>query len=119
MNKKRRVAQTKSKKRKDTLKMRERVVRLAEGGVHAAPKPVRTKYELEETVPAPPAKEPKPKAAAKPKEAPKKKAEATPEVKEEKKPVKTAKPKAKADTVVAAEDKPKAVRKTTKKAKAE
>jgi hypothetical protein len=75
MNKKRRVAQMKSHRRKENLKERAKAARPA--AARTAVLPARTRYELEETPAAAPVKATKLKAAA-----PKKVETAKPEVKE-------------------------------------
>ena len=105
MNKKRRVAQLKHKKRKAVMKEKEKDIRMTETGGRATPAPVRTRYEIEDA-PEAAKKETKAKAAVKPATA-KKKAETT----AEDKPKAAAKPataKKKAETT--AEDKPKAAK---------
>ncbi|MEN8613791.1 hypothetical protein ABFB09_00715 [Dehalogenimonas sp. THU2] len=116
MNKKRRVAQAKSLKRKTTLKNRARAARMLETGGHAVAKPARTRYEFDETIAAAPVKETKPKAAPKPKALA---AETETAVAEKPKAAKTVKPKVPAEAAAPVEEKPKTARKTTKKAEAE
>ena len=113
MNKKSRIAQLKHAKRKNTLKERAREERASAGGGHLAPKPARTRYELEETVAVKPVKEPKVKAAPKPKAAVVAETPATAIKPEEKvKAVKAVKPKAEAKPAAKPEEKPKTAKKT-------